>query len=92
MTPALLIVVSIAVAVLLGNLGYRYLSRRRQLLCPTWLAWGLDNPVSIWLYGPIDPRSPRPSAGPASPRGRTGAEKSIASCVIATMIASGDRD
>ncbi len=48
---AVITLLSVGAIVILGNVAWRYLSRRRQLPCPTWLAWGLDNPISVWLYG-----------------------------------------
>lgn len=40
-----------ALVLVLANLAWRYLSRRWNLPCPTWLAWGLDNPFLVWLLG-----------------------------------------
>lgn len=33
------------------NLWWRWASRRRSLPCPTWLAWGLENPLMDRLIG-----------------------------------------
>ncbi len=41
-TLALLVLVA-------GNVAWRWLSRRYQLPCPAWLAWGLENPLMVWL-------------------------------------------
>lgn len=32
-----------------GSLAWRWLSRRHQLPCPAWLAWGLENPLMVRL-------------------------------------------
>lgn len=42
---------AVVVLVVIGNLAWRYLSRRWHLPCPTWLAWGLDNAVLVRLLG-----------------------------------------
>lgn len=33
------------------SLAWRSASKRFQLPCPTWLAWGLENPLLLWLLG-----------------------------------------
>lgn len=44
------IVVAIALAVLVaGSVAWRWLSRQYELPCPAWLAWGLENPLMVWL-------------------------------------------
>ena len=41
-----------AVVVLMAaNVVWRFLSRRRNLPCPTWLSWGLEKPFLVWLLG-----------------------------------------
>lgn len=42
---------AVVVFVIIGSLGWRYLSRRWNLPCPTWLAWGLDSPILVRLLG-----------------------------------------
>lgn len=36
-------------ALVVGSVAWRWLSRRHQLPCPAWLAWGLENPWMGWL-------------------------------------------
>jgi ubiquinone/menaquinone biosynthesis C-methylase UbiE/dienelactone hydrolase len=44
-------VFGIAVAAVVGSLWWRRESRRRQLPCPSWLAWVLDNPIMDLVAG-----------------------------------------
>lgn len=41
----------ILVAILGGSFWWRWASRRRSLPCPSWLAWGLENPLMDRLLG-----------------------------------------
>ena len=44
------IVAAIVITVLVvGNMAWRWLSRRHQLPCPAWLAWGHENPFMVWV-------------------------------------------
>ena len=36
--------------IIVGNLVWRWLSRRRSLPCPSWLSWGLEGRFFSWLY------------------------------------------
>ena len=56
----LLGVITVFVAV---SLVWRWASRRRQLPCPAWLAWGLENPLTDIIAGtqvPLERIDPRP--------------------------------
>ena len=32
-----------------ARVAWRWLSRQYELPCPAWLAWGLENPLMVWL-------------------------------------------
>lgn len=43
------VLIGVALAALVGgSVVWRWLSRRYQLPCPAWLAWGLENPLMVW--------------------------------------------
>ncbi len=42
---------SLLIMLVIGNLWWRWASRRRSLPCPTWLAASLESPLMDWLAG-----------------------------------------
>lgn len=44
-------IAALLLALLVVNLAWRWGSRRFQLPCPTWLAWGLEGPIMTRLFG-----------------------------------------
>lgn len=44
-------IAALLLALLVVGLAWRWGSRRFQLPCPTWLAWGLEGRIMSWLFG-----------------------------------------
>jgi len=51
MTIMLYALIGLIIILVLGALCWRWTSRRRQLPCPAWLAWFLENPVVESIAG-----------------------------------------
>jgi ubiquinone/menaquinone biosynthesis C-methylase UbiE len=47
----LYILLALVIAAVIISFGWRFISRRHTVPCPSWLAWALESPYSQWIAG-----------------------------------------